>query len=82
MCFFQSLIGVLAAALGGKSHFLFLGADGAGRRSEMAEELVLYLLGVKIRDLVPFTMSHTLVNYHRPSWYVLGCFSLNEISEL
>ena len=38
MCFFQSLIVVLAAALGGKSHFLFLGADGARRRSEMAED--------------------------------------------
>ena len=23
---------------GGKSHFLFLGADGAGRRSEMGED--------------------------------------------
>ena len=32
--------------------------------------------GVKISDLVPFTVSQTLVDYHRPSWYLLGCFTL------
>ena len=37
--------------------------------------LVSYFLGVKISDLVPFTMPQTLVDYQRPSWYVLGCFS-------
>ena len=37
--------------------------------------LVSYLLGVKISDLEPFTMPQTLVDYQRPSWYVLGCFS-------
>ena len=37
---------------------------------------------VKISDLVPFTMSQTLVDYQRPSWYLLGCFSLNKITEI
>ena len=37
--------------------------------------LVSYLLGVKISDLEPFTMPQILVDYQRPSWYVLGCFS-------
>ena len=32
--------------------------------------LVSYLLGVKISDLVPFTMPQSLVDYQRPSWYV------------
>ena len=41
----------------------------------------LYLSGVKISDLVPFTVSQTLVDYQRPSWYLLGCFSLNKIPE-
>ena len=31
-----------------------------------------YLSGVKISDLVPFTVSQTLVDYQRPSWYLLG----------
>ena len=37
---------------------------------------------VKISDLVPFMMSQTLVDYQRPSWYLLGCFSLNKIPEI
>ena len=41
-----------------------------------------YLSGVKLSDLVPFTMSQTLVDYQRPSWYLLGCFSLNKITEI
>ena len=41
-----------------------------------------YLSGVKISDLVPFTMSQTLVEYQRPSWYLLRCFSLNKIPEI
>ena len=43
----------------------------------MGEDACVVLLGVKIRDLIPFTMSQTLVDHQRPSWYVLGCFSLN-----
>ena len=30
----------------------------------------LYLSGVKISDLVPFTVSQTLVDYQRLSWYL------------
>ena len=41
-----------------------------------------YFSGIKISDLVPFTMSLTLVDYQRPSWYLLGCFSLNKIPEI
>ena len=41
-----------------------------------------YLSGVKIGDLVPFTMSQTLVDYRRPSWYLLGCFTLDKIPEI
>ena len=41
-----------------------------------------YLSGVKISDLVPFTMSQTLVDYQRSSRYLLGCFSLNKIPEI
>ena len=41
-----------------------------------------YLSVVKISDLVPFTVSQTLVDYQRPSWYLLGCFSLNKIPEI
>ena len=33
-----------------------------------------YLSVVKISDLVPFTVSQTLVDYQIPSWYLLGCF--------
>ena len=44
--------------------------------------LVSYSLGVKISDLVPFTMSQTLVDHQRPSWYVLRFFSLNKIIEI
>ena len=50
------------------------GGGGGGDR-KWVRMLVLYLLGVKISDLVPFTMPQTLVDYQRPSWYVLGCFS-------
>ena len=32
--------------------------------------------------VVPFTVSQTLVDYQRPGWYLLGCFSLNKISEI
>ena len=42
----------------------------------------LYLSGVKISDLVPFTVSQTLVDYQRPNWYLIGCFSLNKIPEI
>ena len=68
--------------------FVFWRGRGGERRSEMGENrkwvrmLVSYLLGVKISDLVPFTMSQTLVDHQRPSWYVLGCFSLNKIPEI
>ena len=41
-----------------------------------------YLSGVKISDLVPFTVSQTSVDYKRPNWYFLGCFSLNKMPEL
>ena len=41
-----------------------------------------YLSGVKISDLVPFTVSQTLVDYQRLSWYLIGCFSLNKIPEI
>ena len=41
-----------------------------------------YLSGVKISDLVPFTVSQTSVDYQRPSWYLVGCFSLNKIPEI
>ena len=41
-----------------------------------------YLAGVKISDLVLFTVSQTLVDYQRPSWYLLGCFSLHKIPEI
>ena len=41
-----------------------------------------YLSGVKISHLVPFTVSQTLVDYKRPNWYFLGCFSLKKIPEL
>ena len=59
--------------LGCKSHFLFLADDGAGeRRSESVRTLVSYLLGVKISDLVPFTMFQTLVDYQRPGIYFGG----------
>ena len=37
---------------------------------------------VKISDLVPFMMSQTLVDYQRPSWYLLGCFSLKKKPEI
>ena len=52
---------------------------GEGREGDRkwVRMLVSYLSGVKIRDLVPFTMSQTLVDRQRPSWYVLGCLSLN-----
>ena len=43
----------------------------------MGEDACRTLLGgVKISDLVPFTVSQTLVDYHRPSWYLLGYFTL------
>ena len=35
-----------------------------------------YLFGVIISDLVYLTVSQTLADYWRLSWYVLGCFSL------
>ena len=54
---------------------------GKGDRKSV-RALVSYLLGVKISDLVPFTMSQTLVDYQRPSWYLVGCFSLNKITEI
>ena len=41
-----------------------------------------YLSGVKISDLVPFTVSQPLLDYQRPSWYLLGWFSLNKIPEI
>ena len=41
-----------------------------------------YLAGVKISDLVPFTVSQTLVDHQRPRWYLLGCFSLHKIPEI
>ena len=41
-----------------------------------------YLSGVKISDPVPFTVSQTFVDYQRPNWYLLGCFSLNKIPVL
>ena len=41
-----------------------------------------YLSGVKISDLVPFTVSQTSVDYQRPSWYLVGCFSLHKIPEI
>ena len=41
-----------------------------------------YLSGVKISDLVPFTVSQTSVDYQRPSWYLVGCFPLNKIPEI
>ena len=40
----------------------------------MGEDACVVLLRVKISDLVPFTISQTLVDYQRPSWYVLGYF--------
>ena len=61
------------------------GRGGGGGRGDRkwVRMLVSYLLGVKISDLVPFTiMSQTLVDHQRPSWYVLGCFSLNKIPEI
>ena len=67
----------------GANHiFCFQVLTGRGGDRKWVRMLVSYLLGVKIRDLVPFTMSKTLVDYQRPSWYVLGCFSLNKISEM
>ena len=51
------------------------GGAGGGSDRKWVRMLVSYLLGVKISDLVPFTMPQTLVDYQRPSWYVLGCFS-------
>ena len=42
----------------------------------------LYLSGVKISDLVPFTVSQTLVDYQIPNWYLFGCFSLNKMPEI
>ena len=51
------------------------------RQSEMGED-ACYLSGVKISDLVPFTVSQTSVDYQRPSWYLVGCFSLNKIPEI
>ena len=67
-------------SLGINHIFLFLGVDEAGGGGwggdrKWVRMLVSYLLGVKISDLVPFTMPQTLVDYQRPSWYVLGCFS-------
>ena len=53
-----------------------------GENRKWVRMLVSYLLGVKISDLVPFTMSQTLVDHQRPSWYVLGCFSLTKIPEI
>ena len=53
-----------------------------GENRKWVRMLVSYLLGVKISDLVPFTMSQTLVDQQRPSWYVLGCFSLTKIPEI
>ena len=38
--------------------------------------------GQNQRSGVPFMVSQTLVDYPRPSWYVLGCFSLNKIPEI
>ena len=48
----------------------------------MGEDAFRTFLGVKISDLVPFMVSRTLVDYQRPSWYLLGCFSLNKIPEI
>ena len=42
----------------------------------------LYLSGVKISDLVPFTVSQTLVDYQIPNWYLFGCFSLHKMPEI
>ena len=65
------------------SNFLFFdGAGGEGGDRKWVRMLVSYLLGVKISDLVPVTMSQTLVDHQRPSWYVLGCFLLNKIPEI
>ena len=55
-------------------------AGGGGKA--IGNGCLSYLLGVKISDLVPFMVSHTLVDYQRPNWYVLGCFSLNKIPEM
>ena len=56
---------------------------GRGDRKSV-RKLVSYLLGVKISDLVPFTMSQTLVDYQRPvpSWYVFRLFFANKIPEI
>ena len=73
---------------------MFSGADrvegrGGGEGGERGEEAIgngcgclSYLSGVKISDPVPFTVSQTLVDYQRPNWYLLGCFSLNKIPVL
>ena len=71
----------------GKSHLLFLGADrvgGGGGEEAIGHgwRCLSYLSGVKISDLVPFTVSKTVGDYQRPSWYLLGCFSLNKIPEI
>ena len=66
--------------LGGKS--LLLGADQGKKAIGKGCGCLWYLYGVKIRDLVPFKLSQTLVDHQRPSWYVLGCFSLNKIPEI
>ena len=51
---------------------LLLCADRGGGEDDRnwVRMLVSYLLGVKISDLVLFTMSQTLVDHQRPSWHV------------
>ena len=68
----------------GESHLLFLDADRVGGRG--GEKAIgngwgclSYLSGIKVSDLVPFTVSQNLVDYQRPSWYLIGCFSLNKM---
>ena len=74
----------------GKSHLFFLGADrigggggwgGGGGDRKWVRMLVVPFSG-QISDLVPFTVSQTLVDYQIPSWYLLGCFSLNKMPEI
>ena len=63
----------------GKSLF-----SGAGGKKAIGNGwgCLSYLLRVKFSDLVPSMVSEILMDYQKPSWYVLGCFSLNQIPEI
>ena len=37
---------------------------------------------VLLRSRTDFVSTQTLVDYHIPSWYLLGCFSLNKMPEI